>query len=140
MGKNHLLSDYQEDCPMFSRIIPYLGELAEEIRREQGVIVDLGANVGDTVAALIKHTNAVVLCIEPTDEYYHLLNKNLFVMNTRERIRTIQAFISNKKRNYKAIVSGGGRLFSKNRLNQPYRHFRCRRYSLNVILRWIRLR
>ena len=93
---------------MFSRIIPYLGELAEEIRGEQCVIVDLGANVGDTVAALIKHTNAVVLCIEPTDEYYHLLNKNLFVMNARERIRTIQAFISNKKRNYKAIVSGGG--------------------------------
>ena len=108
MGKNHLLSDYQEDCPMFSRIIPYLGELAEELRREQGVIVDLGANVGDTVAALIKHTNAVVLCIEPTDEYYHLLNKNLFVMNARERIRTIQAFISNKKKNYQAIVSGGG--------------------------------
>lgn len=126
---------------MFSRIIPYLGELAEEIRGEQCVIVDLGANVGDTVAALIKHTNAVVLCIEPTDEYYHLLNKNLFVMNARERIRTIQAFISNKKRNYKAIVSGGGgRLSNRNHLNQPYRHFRCRRYSLNVILRWIRLR
>lgn len=108
MGKNHLLSDYQEDCPMFSRFIPYLGELAEEIRGEHGVIVDLGANVGDTVAALIKHTNAAVLCIEPTDEYYHLLNKNLFVMNAEERIRTIQAFISNKKKNYQSIVSGGG--------------------------------
>ena len=108
MGKNHLLSDYQEDCPMFSRFIPYLGELAEEIRGEHGVIVDLGAHVGDTVAALIKHTNAAVLCIEPTDEYYHLLNKNLFVMNAEERIRTIQAFISNKKKNYQSIVSGGG--------------------------------
>lgn len=108
MGKNHLLSDYQEDCPMFSRFIPYLGELAEEIRGEHGVIVDLGANVGDTVAALIKHTNAAVLCIEPTDEYYHLLNKNLFVMNAEERIRTIQAFISNKKKNYQSIVSRGG--------------------------------
>jgi hypothetical protein len=108
MGKNHLLSNYQEDSPMFSRIIPYLGELVEEIRGEHGVIVDLGANVGDTVAALIKHTNAVVLCVEPTDEYYHLLNKNVFIMDAGERIRTIQAFISNKKRNYQAIVSGGG--------------------------------
>ena len=108
MGKNHLLSDYQEDCPMFSRFIPYLGGLAEEIRGEHGVIVDLGANVGDTVAALIKHTNAAVLCIEPTNEYYHLLNKNLFVMNAEERVHTIQAFISNKKKNYQSIVSGGG--------------------------------
>ena len=141
MGKNHLLSDYQEDCPMFSRFIPYLGELAEEIRGEHGVIVDLGANVGDTVAALIKHTNAAVLSIEPTDEYYHLLNKNLFVMNAEERVRTIQAFISNKKKNYQSIVSGGGgRLSSRSHLNQQYRHFRCRRYSFNVILRWIRLR
>lgn len=108
MGKNHLLSNYQEDCPMFSRIIPYLGELAEGVRGEQGVIVDLGANVGDTVAAMIKHTNAHILCIEPTDEYYDLLNKNLFVMNAENRVRTLQAFISNEKRNYQAIVSGGG--------------------------------
>lgn len=107
MGENHLLSDYQEDCPMFSRIIPYLGELAEKIRGESGIVVDLGANVGDTVAAIIKHTNAVVLCIEPTDEYYRLLNKNLFVMNAGERVRPLQAFISNNKRNYQAIVSGG---------------------------------
>ena len=93
---------------MFSRIIPYLGELAEKIRGESGIVVDLGANVGDTVAAIIKHTNAVVLCIEPTDEYYRLLNKNLFVMNAGERVRPLQAFISNNKRNYQAIVSGGG--------------------------------
>jgi|GEM_PF-4026596 len=46
MGKNNLLSDYQEDCPMFSRFISYLGGLVEEIRGEHGVIVDLGANVG----------------------------------------------------------------------------------------------
>ena len=119
---------------MFSRIIPYLGELAEKIRGESGIVVDLGANVGDTVAAMIKHTNAVVLCIEPTDEYYRLLNKNLFVMNAGERVRPLQAFISNNKRNYQAIVSGGGQLSSRSLRNQPYRRFRCRRYSLNVIL------
>ena len=41
MRKNHLLSAYQEDCPMFSRIIPYLGELAEEVHSDVFVAGDI---------------------------------------------------------------------------------------------------
>lgn len=55
---------------MFSQIIPYLAELAEGFRGEGNTIIDLGVNVGDTVAAMVKHTNANILCIEPTTEYY----------------------------------------------------------------------
>ena len=56
MGKNNLLSDYQEDCPMFSRFISYLGGLVEEIRGEHGVIVDLGALKGRmaTISAILS--------------------------------------------------------------------------------------
>lgn len=108
MGKNHLLSFYQEDCRLYSRFIPYLAELANEIRGEQGTIIDLGANVGDTVAAMIRHTSGKILCIEPADEYYKLLKKNIKTMQITSRVATVQAFISNQKKNYQVIVSGGG--------------------------------
>lgn len=108
MGENHLLSLYQEDCRLYSRFIPYLAELANEIRGEQGTIIDLGANVGDTVAAMIRHTAGKVLCIEPADEYYKLLKKNIEAMQIASRVGTVQAFISNQKKNYQVIVSGGG--------------------------------
>lgn len=108
MGDNHLLSLYQEDCRLYSRFIPYLAELANEIRGEQGTIIDLGANVGDTVAAMIRHTPGKVLCIEPADEYYKLLKKNIEAMQIASRVVAVQAFISNQKKNYQVIVSGGG--------------------------------
>ena len=98
MGEHHLLSAYQEDCPMFSRFIPYLGELGQKVRPTGGVIIDLGANVGDTAAAMIKHTNANILCIEPTSAYYALLKKNILLLDPQgARIKTLQAFISDKK-------------------------------------------
>lgn len=117
MGEHHLLSAYQEDCPMFSRFIPYLGELGQKVRPTSGVIIDLGANVGDTAAAMIKHTNANILCIEPTNAYYALLKKNILLLDPQgTRLKTLQAFISDKKQGYQADVSGGGTAVQKESL------------------------
>lgn len=35
------------------------------------------ANVGDTTTAMIKHTNAKILCVEPIKKIYKLLIKNI---------------------------------------------------------------
>ena len=118
MGAHHLLSLYQEDCPMFARFIPYLGEIGQKVRPTGSVIVDLGANVGDTAAAIIKHTNADLLCIEPTHAYYALLKKNILLLDPQgSRIQTLQAFISEEKQGYQADVSGGGTAVQKASMN-----------------------
>lgn len=118
MGAHHLLSNYQEDCPMFARFIPYFGVIGKKVRPTGGVIVDLGANVGDTAAAIIKHTNAHLLCIEPTHAYYALLKKNILLLDPQgSRIQTLQAFISEEKQGYQADVSGGGTAVQKASMN-----------------------
>ena len=132
MGDNHLLSLYQEDCRLYSHFIPYLAELANEIRGEQGAIIDLGANGGDTVAAMIRNTTGKVLCIEPADEYYKLLKKNVETMQITSRVGTVQAFISNQKKNYQVVVSGGGQVSNKNIWNLRYRLFHYQSCLISV--------
>ena len=137
MGEHHLLSAYQEDCPMFSRFIPYLGELGQKVRPTGGVIIDLGANVGDTAAAMIKHTNAHILCIEPTNAYYALLKKNILLLEPQgARIKTLQAFISDKKQGYQADVSGGGTAVQKESLRPEAPTFFYRKRLSSVEYLW----
>ena len=39
--------------------------------------MDIGANVGDTVAGFIKHTTAEIICVEPTKKFFTRLQKNV---------------------------------------------------------------
>ena len=75
MGEGHMLSITQRENPMYDRFVPYLGKLAGD--ESEKWIVDIGANVGDTTAALIKHTACKVLCIEPTEKFYRLCKANI---------------------------------------------------------------
>lgn len=54
MREGHMLSIIQRENPMYARFVPYLGKLAGD--ESEKWIVDIGSNVGDTTAALIKHT------------------------------------------------------------------------------------
>jgi len=77
---------------------------AKKLEEELGNVVEDVVNVGDTVAAMIRHTSGKILCIEPADEYYKLLKKNIKTMQITSRVATVQAFISNQKKNFQVIV------------------------------------
>lgn len=111
LSKDHNLPIFQKSYPMYDRFVPYLGELADihssyynNRRKDEnsGVIIDIGANCGDTVAALIKHTKGRVLCVEPVPEYYKLLGENVSNMpeEYRNRIITLNAFVGNEEHNW----------------------------------------
>ncbi len=101
---------------MFSRFIPIWGTGAKSSANRRRHC-RLGANVGDTAAAMIKHTNADILCVEPTNVYYALLRKNIPLLDPQGvRLKTLQAFISDKKQGYQADVSGGGTTVQKESL------------------------
>jgi len=63
-----------------------------------GYIVDVGANVGDTLAAIIKHTTDTVVCVEPVPEYYNLLQENINKMGPKysSRVAAINAFVGHE--------------------------------------------
>ncbi|MCR5746368.1 MAG: FkbM family methyltransferase [Lachnospiraceae bacterium] len=101
LSNNHRLPKYQRLFPMYDRFVPYLGELADIHRKRcvddsnRGVIIDIGANVGDTLAAIIKHTEDNIICIEPVPQYYRLLVDNIASMGNeyRDRVTTSNIFV-----------------------------------------------
>lgn len=109
MGEGHLLAYYQRKCPLFNRINPYLAKLQNEVYGDW--IIDVGANVGDTLASMVKHTKAGFLCIEPTEEYYKLLSNNAanIIANSNKIVRLEQSYVTiNTGIKYKSKVSEGG--------------------------------
>ncbi len=73
LGEGHTLPVYQNDHPMYDKFVPYLGVIANDCSARY--LLDIGANVGDTTAALIRHTSANVVCVEPTKKFYELCKK-----------------------------------------------------------------
>lgn len=99
MGEGHQLSLTQKYHPMYDRFVPYLGKLVENVMVSQssrGVILDIGANVGDTCAGMIKHTSADYICVEPTTKFFNLLKDNIkkFGPAYSNRITLVKAYIS----------------------------------------------
>ena len=97
MGVGHTLPEGKKRFPMYDAFVPHLGVLVDKIICQSvGWVVDVGANVGDTVATLLRHTQAKVLCVEPTDRFYSLLQKNVIAFGTpfTERVRLAKAFVS----------------------------------------------
>lgn len=69
----HLLPEYQAAHPLYDRFLPHLAaQLAPG-----DAVVDVGANVGDTVAALLSGQGALQLqAIEPDAGFFALLERN----------------------------------------------------------------
>lgn len=115
MGEGHMLSLIQKRCLMYDRFVPYLGKLADAKARDSLAheepfwIIDIGANVGDTVAAFIRHTKAEILCVEPTKTFIELLEKNIDSMKPySEQVYIVNAYISNDEtESYRSNVVHG---------------------------------
>lgn len=114
MGEGHMLSVYQKQFPMYDRFVPFLGKVADAKADAEGVaqpvILDVGANVGDTVAGFIRHTRARTVCVEPTEKFISLLRKNVGNMPAeyQKRIDIVQAYVGqNAGEHYVSSVSGG---------------------------------
>ncbi|MGH1337368.1 MAG: FkbM family methyltransferase [Aureispira sp.] len=89
---NHLLPEYQRDNKLYDRFLPVL---AQFITAGQ-TIIDVGANIGDTAIMLRSTSQAQLLCVEPSDLYFPLLEKNIaqLPVGRKENIRCVKALVS----------------------------------------------
>lgn len=71
LPNSHLLAMHQRDHPLYDRFLLSLGNL-----KLDGWIIDIGANVGDSAAALLSTSPKRLLCLEPADEFFPLLETN----------------------------------------------------------------
>jgi FkbM family methyltransferase len=71
---NHMLPIYQANHPKYDRFLPHL---AKYIKHSE-TIIDIGANVGDTLAGMVElNSKPNYICIEPDDLFFEHLQSNI---------------------------------------------------------------
>lgn len=88
---NYALPKYQKTCKLYDRFLPVL---AKNIDSDK-TIIDVGANIGDTVIALMQNCQNPIICIEPSDIFFPYLEKNLKRISLADfsRVKIIKKFV-----------------------------------------------
>ncbi len=103
---NHLLPRFQKENKLYDRFLPILSKCLPE----EKIIVDIGANVGDTLISMIQHSDNNFFCVEPSEEFYEYLNKNISTLDTNKQsqIKVFKYLIGTNKFSGKIIENGLG--------------------------------
>ncbi len=82
------LPSNQKKYKLYDRFLPVLaGQLSGN-----GIIIDVGANIGDTAIAMLQNCQNPIYCVEPSVYFFKFLEKNLkkLSLTDQQRIKTIQ--------------------------------------------------
>ena len=102
-GNNPQISNYKK-IPDMNFQLGRLSKLASD-KYNNISIIDVGANVGDTIAIIKNYTNAQVIGIEGDDASYKFLESNV---KQFENIILIKEFLSEENKSIKANLEKGG--------------------------------
>jgi FkbM family methyltransferase len=93
INSDHALPKIRQAHPLYDQFLPFLAS-----RLSAGWVVDIGANVGDTLYALIQSCECRFLCVEPDELYFDLLVENVSALSPSRRNRVVleNAFISSR--------------------------------------------
>ena len=73
LPSDHLLSAYQGSYKQYDRFLPHLVKYLDD----GSIVIDVGANVGDTVAAMVASNDKLrYVCVEADDDFFDYLVKN----------------------------------------------------------------
>jgi FkbM family methyltransferase len=107
LPSNHLLPEYQKTHPKYDRFLPHLAKYATAA----DTIVDIGANVGDTLAGMAeKNPTSNYICVEPDDSFYKHLEDNIGRIKKTIpglKIQTIKALVGKNISNVSLDGKGG---------------------------------
>ena len=91
----------------------------KEINLKNKIVIDIGANIGDTALKFINHGAKKVFVIEPIKETYKYLLKNIKINKLENRIIPFNIGIGQKNETLKIHIrkyaSGGNSIFYKDR-------------------------
>ena len=114
LGGSELLVPLDHDLPFIRALHPQysanIGRLCRYIAESdpETTIVDIGANIGDTVAIIREHCQSPILCIEPNPRYFRLLQANLQRARLPD-VQSIEAFVATYTGEIRGqLVSGAG--------------------------------
>jgi FkbM family methyltransferase len=113
LNTEHTLPKILEKWPNYSSNLPRIASFIKTKYKDL-VLIDIGANVGDTVALIRKKEYFPIICIESDDEYYDLLSQNIkqfkgvsiFKYFLGENLGTIKGSTEKANGTAKIIVAG----------------------------------
>jgi FkbM family methyltransferase len=74
---------FQKMFPLYDKFLPVL---ANNLNSKE-IVIDVGANVGDTLIAMIQHCENLFICVEPSDFFFKYLKKNTLNLNPKDAKR-----------------------------------------------------
>jgi FkbM family methyltransferase len=107
LPSNHLLPEYQNAHPKYDRFLPHLVKYISE----SDTVIDVGANVGDTLAGMVEQNFAAkYICIEADEIFYSYLQENIKKMKNALlglQVETVKALIGKNISNVFLDGTGG---------------------------------
>lgn len=89
---NHMIDKYQAQYPLYDRFLPYFCSFFD------GLIIDIGANIGDTsIAIFSQNDNCFIVGVEPDEDFFKDCIENIKINDLGERFLGIQKFVSTRK-------------------------------------------
>ena len=105
----HRLPDYQILFPYYDRFLPHFVKYLPEDK----VIIDVGANIGDTLAGMASNNDLLnYICIEANEGFFKELQKNVDYLkkqSSKLKITTINQFVGLDINNLSMSGSGGSK-------------------------------
>lgn len=86
---DHNLPAFQGAHRLYDRFLPVLCSKLPT----SGIIVDVGANIGDTVAAVMQVCSNPIIAIEGHRPYFDLLRANLDRIDAERRVTALEALV-----------------------------------------------
>lgn len=88
---NFALPSFQKNIKLYDRFLPVL---AKKLTSNK-IIIDVGANIGDTAVAIVQHCKNPIICIEPSDVFFPYLENNIKKLTPDDfnRVKTFKKLV-----------------------------------------------
>jgi FkbM family methyltransferase len=96
--QDHALPNYQNTFRLYDK---FIGILAKYLPNQEDLIIDIGANVGDTTALILQYSENPILCIEADEDFFNVMQLNL--ADYTQRVTCINSFVSENENSYKNV-------------------------------------
>lgn len=92
LNSTHVLDKYQQLYPLYDRFLPIL------CKDLDGLIIDVGANIGDTsIFIFSKNSKSFIVGVEPDEEFSLECMTNINMNELSNRFQLIKKFVSSRK-------------------------------------------
>lgn len=88
---NYALPKFQKWFKLYDRFLPVL---VKNISSDK-IIIDVGANIGDTTIALLQNCKNPIICFEPSDKFFPYLERNLSHISSidHSRVKAVKKLV-----------------------------------------------